>query len=501
MTDERHDDEVLGRALSRAIETQTPNETPFERSRIADRPARRGFSFWQFAGVAAALVLALAFGSWFTRPVDTGAVASSATPTTAATNPSTTGAPASATPIADAKMRTFFVRDLLPPVSAFIPGVTTGSRAEQRIGARLTATHDAPAASVPAGAANTLALVGRTATGGGYGVSVQLVTGDTATVEFDLPNGWGVHGAAQVQALVQQLVYVITEEPGIRKARITEKGKTNAVIDGLVLDKPLSREDVTDYDHIGSTASVQGFGDATAAASRHLRPILNVDTVAPALARLVIETDLEVDSPGVSYPDFKVEVFQNDDGAAQALPGKWRLVVTVNGQDNSFGDTNLTFPIYQAIDKTPVRGILTSKQGTNTVYQIGLDDLRPWRTAIAFRPFRIIVDVGGDPRTISGDTNAVYTPAYGAAVGRTFQVSGIAHNFEAHVVIRILDDKQKEILKTSTTATNCCDPGGTFDATVQLPATVTGNIFLEVLEASAKDGSDLKLIRIPLTVR
>jgi hypothetical protein len=328
-----------------------------------------------------------------------------------------------------------------------------------------------------------------------------LVTGDTATVEFDLPNGWGVHGAAQVQALVQQLVYVITEEPGIRKARITENGKTNAVIDGLVLDKPLSREDVTDYDHIGSTASVQGFGDATAAASRHLRPILNVDTVAPALARLVIETDLEVDSPGVSYPDFKVEVFQNDDGAAQALPGKWRLVVTVNGQDNSFGDTNLTFPIYQAIDKTPVRGILTSKQGTNTVYQIGLDDLRPWRTAIAFRPFRIIVDVGGDPRTISGDTNAVYTPAYGAAVGRTFQVSGIAHNFEAHVVIRILDDKQKEILKTSTTATNCCDPGGTFDATVQLPATVTGNIFLEVLEASAKDGSDLKLIRIPLTVR
>ena len=51
MTDERHDDEVLGRARSRAIETQTPNETPFERSRIADRPARRGFGFWQFADV------------------------------------------------------------------------------------------------------------------------------------------------------------------------------------------------------------------------------------------------------------------------------------------------------------------------------------------------------------------------------------------------------------------------------------------------------------------
>jgi hypothetical protein len=232
-----------------------------------------------------------------------------------------------------------------------------------------------------------------------------------------------------------------------------------------------------------------------------VRPILNVDTIAPALARFVIETDLEVNSPGISYPDFKVEVFQNDDATAQAIPGKWRMVVTVNGQDNSFGDTNLTFPLYQAIDKSPVRGILTSKQGANTVYQIGLDDLRPWRTAIAFRPFRIIVDVGGDPRTIFGDTNAVYAPAYGAAVGRTFQVSGIAHNFEANVVIRVRDDKQREIYKGSTTATNCCDPGGIFDATVQLPANVTGNIFLEVLEASAKDGSDLKLIRIPLTVR
>ena len=80
-------------------------------------------------------------------------------------------------------------------------------------------------------------------------------------------------------------------------------------------------------------------------------------------------------------------------------------------------------------------------------------------------------------------------------------MSGIAHNFEAHVDIRVLDDKQKEILRTSTLAANCCDPGGTFDTTVQLPAGVTGNIFLEVFEASARDGSDTKLIRIPLTVR
>ena len=41
MTDERRDDEILGRALARAIETIDVNQTPYERSRIATAPARR----------------------------------------------------------------------------------------------------------------------------------------------------------------------------------------------------------------------------------------------------------------------------------------------------------------------------------------------------------------------------------------------------------------------------------------------------------------------------
>jgi hypothetical protein len=205
----------------------------------------------------------------------------------------------------------------------------------------------------------------------------------------------------------------------------------------------------------------------------------------------VIETDLAIFSPTVAYPDFKVEVVQNDE-SSKPLGGKWRMVVSVNGTDATTGT--------QTIDKSPLRSIVTTQQGRYTLYEIGLDDLRPWRTAIAVNPFRIIVDIGGDPRMIAGN-NAVYAPAYGAAVDRTFQVSGLAQNFEANVVIRVRDAKEKEILITHTTATNCCEPGGTFDATVQLPAGVTGNIYLEVLESSAKDGSDLKLIRIPLTVR
>jgi hypothetical protein len=383
----------------------------------------------------------------------------------------------------------------LVPGPAIDPQATTPRAKVANILSRIDAARSATAGLVPAGATNPLGLVGRERSASGtstFEISVGIV-GDTANVEF--AGGWGVHGAAQTQALVQQLVYVITEEPGIRKAHITDKGNANAVIDGLVVDKPLSREDVTDYDHLGSTQLVLGHGDATAAASRKLTAHAVVEqmiTPDGTMARFQIDTDLQNVSPTVSYPDFTVQVFANDE-AAKPLGGKWRMVVTVNGTDTLTGT--------QVFDRIPLRGIVTTKQGNNTVYEIGLDDLRPWRTAIAYNPFRIIIDIGGDPRTIVGDTNAVYAPRYGATVSHTFPLSGIAHNFEAHVSFRVLDDKMKEIYSGSTTATNCCDPGGTFDASITLPAAITGNVYLEVFEASAKDGSDLKLIRIPLTVR
>jgi hypothetical protein len=56
------------------------------------------------------------------------------------------------------------------------------------------------------------------------------------------------------------------------------------------------------------------------------------------------------------------------------------------------------------------------------------------------------------------------------------------------------------VLRTVTTGTNCCEPGGTFDARVDLPVGVSGSITLEVYEGSQKDGTDTKVIAIPLTV-
>ncbi len=52
-------------------------------------------------------------------------------------------------------------------------------------------------------------------------------------------------GSARVQGLVAQIVYTFTEIPGIEKVQILIVGKKTAVLggEGLVIDKPLSRED------------------------------------------------------------------------------------------------------------------------------------------------------------------------------------------------------------------------------------------------------------------
>src|SRR5205085_1317008 len=121
MTNERRDDEILGRALSRAIETIEVNQTPYERSRIATAPARRSiFGLWQIATAAAAIVLALAIGSWLTRPTE-GQPGVAASPTTSpnsiASSPTTTPAPAVVTPGED-RIWAYFARHGLPPTGA-----------------------------------------------------------------------------------------------------------------------------------------------------------------------------------------------------------------------------------------------------------------------------------------------------------------------------------------------------------------------------------------------
>lgn len=504
MSDERRDDEIIGRALSRAIETIDVNQTPFERSRIGMVPAKRGFPLWQLAAGFAALVLALAIGSWFTRPTEgQPGVAASPTAPVASSSPTATQPGATPTPppsAATVATRVFFVRDQLPPVGALAPGNGAHTPVD-RILDRISAAHGAPASSVPAGAANPLALVGLRADGTSVSATIN---GDIATVDFDLSSGWGVRGSAQSQALLQQLVYTITEEPGIRRALITEKGKPNAVIDQLVVDQPLSREDVFGYDDPAKPDKIEdnGGGGQTAEIADWRA---SVDEVAPGLGRFVIEFK----PPATSTPSF-VATLERPVQETVTADGKW--IIRINMPDALWnqpaGEAFKCCPT-KVVGKTPIIQTeaypLTTNPPANGIYRgvgfaIILDDARPWRVFTLSNPARIIVDVGGPPQSVS-DRVAIYQPRPGATVTRDLQLTGAGRTYEANVSWRLFDSTGRQVASGNFTGGSSGPIWGAFDTRIAIPPSVSGNVTLEVLEYSAKDGSPVGITRIPLTVR
>jgi len=495
MSDERRDDEIIGRALSRAIETIDVNQTPFERSRIATAAARRSiFGLWQIATAAAAIVLALAIGSWLTRPTD-GQPGVAATPTTPASRVPSVEPSASAVVATSAPIWVYFVRDGLPPVGTYVDshsGSAVLSSPEGRIGSRISALTNFTSGSLPAGATNPGSLIAKPSPTAGtgrssIGISVSI-QGDLAKVEFDLSPGWSVRGSAQSLALLQQLVYTITEEPGIRRALITEKGKPNAVIDQLVVDRPLSREDVSGYTSSGSLDPLQIGGVSSAA---QLSTNYSVDSVAPGLARFVITFDYGASGGSSTDPQFTATLLPE----TQATSGKFEIEITVpNGSDATTSATQ--------VDRSPLRWIAVGKSNSTRAqtYRLGLDDQRPWRAIVLSNPTRIVIDVGGVPQATS-DSVAVYSPRAGTTTGRTVTVTGAARAFEAHVNWRIKDSAGREVGNGFMSASIFGPTWGTFDTSVTIPANVSGNVTLEVFWPSPKDGSELGLVQVPLTVR
>jgi hypothetical protein len=514
MTNER-DDEILGRALSRAIETLDAEETPYESSRMAARSAKRGTSFWRVSALAASIVIAGALGSTLLeRPViDDGPVAASPTPPSGSTTPVATSGPAAATPAQD-QIWVYFARDGLPPSGGFATGSFDDRRPESRILSRLNALRFAKA--VPPGATNPFAPPTPTQSGSStFGVSVSVIQGDLVTVEFDLSNGWGVRGSAQSLALLQQLVYTITEEPGVRRALITEKGKPNAVIDQIVIEKPLTREDVLGYSTAASPASIEDAGDGTVADIVDWRA--SVDDVAAGLGRFVVELKPTNTTEPRPYPKFSATL-ERPIQEKRTDDGKW--VIRVELPDAVWqqpqGEAFHCCPI-KPITRTPIRQVSAYPLGANPAplpgpgtqgggayrgvgFAISLDDARPWRVAVLHNPLRLVVDVGGTPQATS-DSVAVYSPRAGV-MSRTFTISGLARAFEATVSWRIKDTAGREVAKGFTTASIGTSPvWGSFQTTATLPSTVSGNVTLEVFWASPRDGADVGLVQVPLTVR
>ncbi|MDQ2912219.1 MAG: GerMN domain-containing protein [Chloroflexota bacterium] len=499
MTDERRDDEIIGRALSRAIETIDVNQTPYERSRIATAPARRSiFGVWQIATAAAAIVLALAIGSWFTRPTEgqPGVAASpSATPLSPDATPSPTSTPSTPTSLVPARI--YFARDGLPPVGVSVPRAdlpTAEERIALRIGTLLQegAALTGPAAPPP-GAFN--AIPGQP-NAHVYTPVPELgavkVNGDLATVDFKVAGGdWQVRGSAQTAAILQQLVYTATEEPGIGRVLITVNGGQQAKIDQLVLNTPLTREDVFGYSFAAKLGASGGIADGGNIAARYQLGITtSVDTLAPGLARVVLTFRSPQGQDVADLPEFTAWLDHTDSATSQNSAKYW-LSVQLGAAE--IASTNAE----AVVDRTPLRFVRLLGRSVT----VGLDDARPWRLFTLSNPARIVIDIGGPTQAVS-DRIAVYQPRPGATVTRDLQLTGAARVFEASVSWRLKDSSGREAASGHFLASlGSSAVWGTFDTRIAIPASVSGTVTLEVFEASAKDGSPLGVVAIPLAVR
>lgn len=432
--------------------------------------------------VVLALGVLLVAGLLATRAQTPPPVAVSPTPTPA---PRATAVPASPTPsptptAATDKLRVYFARDELPPVGLDLPAkLAYGPSREGRIRARFDALASADA---PAGSFNLVKTLRTHPT-----VAAVSLADDLVTVDWTVPNGdWGIGGSAATRELIQQLVYTATEEPGLKRVRFTENGGKQAIVDQVQVDGPVARENVFGYQRPGTQDPLRIEGVTPAAT---LTTSASVEDVAPAMARFTITLGgPEVAPPARILPAFTVNV-----RAAKDLPGKWELDVQVSGTDAATKETT--------VDKTPLRTYAVSR-AQGVTYRLGLDDLRPWRAMVLYAPTRIVIDVGGPPQAVSADGNtAVYLPAPGAEVGRTFHLSGAVRAFEATYLWRVTDTNGKVVAGAPATAsigTNAL--WGSAETDVTLPAGTAGNVTLEVYQVSPKDGSVVSTATVPLQV-
>lgn len=134
----------------------------------------------------------------------------------------------------------YFARDGQLPLPISLEGAGVGATAEERIRSRLIALETGPA-FVPPDAYNIVR-------GAKAKLTTVHVSSDLVELDYLAPQGdWGIDGSARLLALVQQVVYTATEEPGIARVLITQNGGQRAIIggEGLIVDHPATRADVT----------------------------------------------------------------------------------------------------------------------------------------------------------------------------------------------------------------------------------------------------------------
>jgi len=92
----------------------------------------------------------------------------------------------------------------------------------------------------------------------------------------------------------------------------------------------------------------------------------------------------------------------------------------------------------------------------------------------------------------------VESPAIGDTVSGPLQASGTANVFEATFQIEILDEAGNQLAHQVVTATSGSGMRGTFDVTIPFTVSEPGSGTVVAYELSAKDGSRINEVRIPV---
>ncbi|MEX2047626.1 MAG: Gmad2 immunoglobulin-like domain-containing protein [Chloroflexota bacterium] len=420
---------------------------------------------------ALALVVGGACGTAYVAPTPSPVPTSTSTPTA---TPSPTPAPAVTHDVV------YFARDRLPPVGAHVAGAGSGATAEERIRSRLDALFTAAA---PAGLFNVAPTV--------KARPASVVVGAPFTVvDFTVPNDdWGAAGSAGTRAFIQQLVYTITEEPGVDLVLITQNGGQIAIVggEGVVIDHPSGRHHVAGYSVAASLERVRSFdGDVVPVTpTATVTSRYSVDEVAPALARLVVE----LTRPGDDQhwlPTFDVSP------VAATVGGKNELQLTVYDGTEAASDI--------IIDRSPLRRlkIESGLESRSTVYRLALDDLRPWRVGVTFDPVRIVLDVGGDPDAVNANV-AIYRPRFAEPLGASAVVNGMVRAFEATYEYRLTDVFGGPLTGGYGMASFGTSPiWGLFE--FRLSSIPAGTSNVEVFLRSPRDGEISDLARVAVVV-
>jgi hypothetical protein len=466
------------------------------------------------AALVLAVVLggaAIAVGLSAPQPAAPGASPPSTASAAATTAPVETAVPVAVPP---QQLVVYYTRDGLPVRGTASGNVSVRNGVEDRISARISALWGAQSSTPPPpGASNPFAKSGRVGSHGQLSTSVRI-DGELATVTFDLLGGWGITSADEARGLYQQLVYTITEEPGVRRALIKEQGRADALIGPLAVTQAATREDVAGYAFSG-TKTPTVVGDGTQVPEDVINVGVAIDTEIltgtpafvpgmPAVSRVGFDLRASASVPGGRLdPRFEATIERCDPPTCDG--GKWTLIVTLPDAKWPTGRPAYT----ETFDRSPIRSVNAGEfQGGTVAVGIRLDDGRPWRVvteSTGAGTAHLYIDIGGSPADVN-ESIAAYLPVPGQgagdrATGCSCGVQGAARVFEASISWRVRDGNGHEVARGSTTASRGTSAAwGLFTATVTIPPGVVGQATIELYDVSARDGSEQDVIRIPVTL-